>query len=368
VPRLDREDGLALPLTILVVTLVTIMLAALFTRVQSDRRLAESSGDNVDALSIAQSGLQSYFGATVSWDQCRKPIRPLDGDSVRINVTGGYADVVANVVQKPADTLDTWMYVVRSTGYVIEPTMGADPQAVRTVAQFAEWNPGDITMLAAFTVANGLVKNVKGKGEFRGVDQHWRASCRQPDIAAMRVPNGGAPNLPGSYVTTGSTPNILVADNSGTVAAMTGIDWATTITGGIVPDYTYVKFWDSSYPVMLVAGDTTLSISSNKTGYGTMIVTGDLTFTGNRKFQWYGIVLVGGEIIFNSRRVYFDGIVVSGLNAQLTGSPPKKGALAAASNRTVDMDYNSWYVARAMQAFAGFAPIENAWIDNWASY
>jgi hypothetical protein len=76
-------------------------------------------------------------------------------------------------------------------------------------------------------------------------------------------------------------------------------------------------------------------------------------------------VLVGGEIIFNGRDARFDGIVVSGLNAQLTGPGPRKGDLG---RYKVDFDYDSRYVRRAMQAFAGFAPIANAWIDNWASY
>lgn len=367
-PRIDRDDGLALPLTIFVVTLITLMLAALFAHVQADRRLAEASGDNVDALSVAQSGLQTYFGTALSYDACLYPLRPVDGDSVRINVTGGYADVVANVVQKPLDTLDTWIYIVRSTGYVIEPTMGADPQAVRTVAQFAEWNTGHITQLAAFTAANGLIRNVSGRGEFRGVDQNWRSSCRQPDISAIRVPNGGAPNLGGSYTTTGSSPNILEADNAQSVASQTGIDWVTAVTGGIVPDYSYVRFYDSSYPVMLVAGDTTLNMSSNRTGYGTLIVTGDLSFTGRRRFQWYGIILVGGEIVFGGRNFYADGIVVSGLNELLAGAGPPRGELGQGRRDRVDIDYNSWYVRRAMQAFAGFAPIENAWVDNWAMY
>ena len=364
-PRIDRDDGLALPLTIFVVTLVTLMLATLFTRVQADRRLAEASGDNVDALSVAQSGLQTYLGTAISYDACLRPIRPADGDSVRINVTGGYADVVANLVQKPADTLDTWMYVVRSTGYVIKPTMGADPQAIRTVAQFAEWNTGHIQALGAFTAANGLDKKVDGTGkEFNGVDGN-AGSCAEPDISAIRVPSGGKPNLPASYTTTGSSPNIVDIDNSQSVAFQTGIDWASAISGGIVPDSSTVVTWDMSYPVMLVSGDAQIDAPITTKGYGTLIVTGDLTLTGKKRFNWYGIVLVGGEIIFNGRDARFDGIVVSGLNAQLSGPGPKKGDLG---KDKVDFDYDSWYVRRAMQAFAGFAPITNAWIDNWASY
>ena len=75
-----REDGIALPTTILVVTLVTIMISALFVRTQVDRRIGESGGHSVDALALAQGGLESYMG-TLSFDACDRPIRPADGDS-----------------------------------------------------------------------------------------------------------------------------------------------------------------------------------------------------------------------------------------------------------------------------------------------
>ena len=45
--RIEDQRGFALPLTIFVLTLITIMLAAIFVRVRVDRRIAESSGDIV---------------------------------------------------------------------------------------------------------------------------------------------------------------------------------------------------------------------------------------------------------------------------------------------------------------------------------
>ena len=129
--RLHSQDGFALPLTIFVVTIVTLMLAALFIRVQVDRRIAEASGDAIDVLTIAQSGLESYFASVGS-------VRPPDGDSVRINLGDGYANVIAHVVYEPSDPTANWTYVVRSAGFLINPTMGSDPQARRTIAQFAE--------------------------------------------------------------------------------------------------------------------------------------------------------------------------------------------------------------------------------------
>ena len=102
---------------------------------------------------------------------------------------------------------------------------------------------------------------------------------------------------------------------------------------------------------------------SRKNLTGTLIVTGDLTFTGTR-LQWDGVVLVGGRIIFNNTDARFDGLVVTGLNYQLGGTPAQ-GTLGTGF---VDIDFHSNKIRRAMQSFAGFVPIENAWADNWATW
>jgi len=358
--RYHREDGIALPTTILVITLVTIMISALFVRVQTDRRIGESGGHNVDALALAQGGLETYLG-TVNFDACDRPSRPPDGDSVRINLIGGYADVVAHVVRRPADTLGTWMYVVRSTGKVIVPALGAEPQAQRTVARFAQWQSSSITPPAAFTAANGLFRTSGGSIELRGVDQA-AVGCTEPTVYALRVPAGTQPSPRADFVLNGISPYVLQSGTSLEVANETGIDWAAVVGGGIVPDTNEIVLWDMDYPVMLVNGDATLN-TNNSQGFGTLIVTGDLEIVGNWLY-WYGIVLVGGEIEFSATEQLFDGFVVSGLNAQL-GAAVSMGQIGTV---TTDFDYDSQYVRKALKALAGFAPVSNAWIDNWATY
>lgn len=361
-PRSKREDGFALPITIFVLAIVTLMLSAIFVRVQMDRRIADSSGAAVDALAIAQSGLQTYL-ATTNYDYCDRPIRPVDGDSIRINVTQGYADVVAHVVQKPADTLSgTWTYIVRSTGRLIEPTQGSDPQATRTVAQFAYWQQAYLDVQATWTLANGLRSASGGWGEFRGRDQARPKECRRPSVYPIRTPAGEGPSsLPG-YSFNGKWPRIYRADSPLQVATQTGIDWFRTLTGGLVPDYNYIRTWDSSYPIMVITGSDTLDVSWTW-GWGTIIVQDDLLIRGNR-LQWYGVVLVGGRIIFEASDARFDGVVVTGLNERLGTDIPLNGL----SNQYIDMDYDSRYVRRAMRSLAGFAPVANAWVDNWASF
>jgi len=356
---MSNERGFALPFTLFVIAIITMLLAGILGQVQVDRRIAESVADGVDATAIAQSGLQTYL-ALVNVDACFAAIRPPDGDSTRINVTGGYADVIGHVLQEPPDTVNgTYTYVVRSTGFLIEPTAGADPQARHTIAQFANWQRGTIKVLAAFTAANGIAGGSTGTGEFQGVDLASPVACQTADTTAIRV-SGANPSPP--HLTTGSLPNIKASGSGLDVANETGIDWASTIGGGIIPDYTTPQSWDASYPVMLITGNATIAVADTWY-YGTLIVTGDLTFTGTR-LQWDGVVLVGGRIIFNNTDARFDGMVVTGLNYLIAGTPTE-GTLGIGN---VDIDFHSNKIRQALRSFAGFVPIENAWADNWATY
>ena len=367
-PVLSSRRGFALPLTILLIALLTVMLTAGFSRLQVERQIADGAGNVSTALTIAQSGLQTYLG-TVNTDACTRPIRPPDGDSVRINLTGGYADVVARVVQRPLDTLQTWTYIVRSTGYVIHPLAGPEPRARRTVAQFARWQTGHLYIRAAWTAANGINNWAPpGSGEFRGRDQNPTPECSQPEINPIRAPLGEGPLPPSEYLTDGTLP---IVESSGTpmeVADSTGIDWLATITGGLIPDYTSVQLGNLDYPVQVITGNLTIgSGASVIEGTGLLVVTGDLRIRG-ASFKWYGVVLVGRQLKFDAADQRFDGYLVSGLQEQ-DSTPPNipRTKLGGAGNST-SIHFNTAYIRRAMESLTGFVPIGNAWMDNWATY
>jgi alkylated DNA nucleotide flippase Atl1 len=220
-PQRPREAGFALPATLFVVALVTIMLSAVFVRVSVDRRLSESTGDYADAFALAQSGLQRYLHYYDSLGTM-----PPDGDSLRINGVGGYADVVAQLARHPADSADNWHYVVRSTGHLIVPTQGQDPQAKRTVAQFAVWQSGSIRRVAAFTSVDPIDCCGTMTVTISGNDE-----CSADVIGGFR--SVGSSDTPGSV--TGSP----AVDKTGTwsqIAAELGIDWEAIVNGEFVPD------------------------------------------------------------------------------------------------------------------------------------
>ncbi len=62
-PNNARDDrGFALPLTLFLIAVLTLMLGATFTRAATEIRIAAGSKSAMDALFVAQSGLEKYFG------------------------------------------------------------------------------------------------------------------------------------------------------------------------------------------------------------------------------------------------------------------------------------------------------------------
>lgn len=356
-PSLSNERGFALPLTILVVTVMTMLIASAHVRVRGDRIFAESSGAVVDAFAVAQSGLHRYFAY---YDSLK--VRPPDGDSLRINVLAGFADVLAYKVYSPTDTMETELYIVRSTGTLIKPTHGSDPQAERTVAQFAQWQSAAMKVtggaVGAFTAANDITVNTSGVLRVRGHDQ-----CATPaaSVSGLRVPLGTT-TVSGDFdVLSGSAPALYTLGSGPGVANNTLIDWPSITSGQFDADYDSFRSWDASYPTMIIDGDLTVSDAG---GYGLLIVTGNLTLNGFF-FSWRGVVLVGGQLVSNTMFTTVRGITVTGLNEQLGMNPPT-GQLGGGWFQ--DYLYYECEVRNALNALVGFVPVENAWIDNWAMY
>jgi type II secretory pathway pseudopilin PulG len=359
--RSRRPNGFALPMTLFLIAILTLMLTAAFAKVQSDRRVGESSGANVSAIAVAKATLQQYLGATAT--------RPLDGDSVRINVTGGYGDVIARVVRRPADTSANWIYIVRSAGHIIDPAQGADPQAVHTIAQFAQWQTGKIDVRAAYVSVN-KVDDKKHGDDANTIDGRDLASCGAAarDTFGLLVANG-SDNVADDINLLGSPSGQYEASwNSNAVADSTHIDWGTLIGGGFAADYASngsIRTGDNSYPSQVVQGDATL----NGSGTGLLIVTGDLTTPTNSNNSWKGIVLVGGTMTFGNQSAdSIWGMVIVGLNHQLGTGVNGKQELFGFNNGSLYVRYDSCRIRQSLAPLTGFAPITNGWVDNWATY
>jgi hypothetical protein len=353
--RLTDRRGFALPVVILVVALLTVLLTSGLARARTERQIAHASDETSEALAVAQSGLQAYFGTVTA--------RPLDGDSVRINMPGGYANVVALLVRQPADTLEETLYLVRSTGFVINPDSGATPRARRTVAQFATWGIARIERLAALTTINGLrhldTPNIEPRLEVSGIDQ----CAVQAPTAGIRTSQmiwaGTDPDT--SLV---GSPSGIVVQASATIRADSRIDWPGVLGGDLVPDYTTFQNGSATYPIQRVLGSLTVSgvVSSS----GLLVVQNDLT-TGGTSFSFDGIILVGGRVLFRADSNVVRGLVVTGLDPA-TPSPSETGGNPSGNERHTFVFYNSCAVQQVLARMAGLSPVRNAWLDTWATY
>jgi hypothetical protein len=348
---IGNDRGFALPAVIFLVALLTLLLTTGLNRVEGDRQIATASEETTIAFAIAQSGLQAYIGSATSL--------PGDGDSVRINVPGGYANVVTHLVHQALTPEDRPIFLVRSTGIAINPAAGPTPQARRTVAQYVFWQIGTIERRAAYTAANGIMEasSPHATVRVRGTD----ACGVEPAIPAVRTTN--VTNPPHSALDLQGNPDLIEeGSNTGaTIAAQTHIDWASAIGGGITPDYDYFRQLDFSFPVQRVAND--LSVSPGA-GTGLLIVPGDLSISG--AFYFEGVILVGGRISFAGDLMVIRGLVVSGLNEQLGGNPQR----TTVGNHDHDLYiyFDSCKIRRALAPFTGLVPVQNAWLDNWAAY
>ena len=351
--RIGSDRGFALPAVIFLVALLTLLLTSGLTRVQVDRQIATASEEATIAFAIAQSGLQTYIGSVAS--------QPNDGDSVRINVPGGYANVVTHLVRSPATSADPYMFLVRSTGIAIDPAVGPMPQARRTVAQYARWRNGSIERRAAYTAANGIMEASTSHVTVfvRGDD----ACGVEPAIPGVRTTN--LTNPPHSALDLQGNPPLIEEGSTmgSTVAAQTDIDWASVLGGSVTPDYNYFRQGDFSFPIQRATGN--LAVSGVSTGTGLLIVPGDLSISGS-SFYFEGVILVGGKITFAGSYMAIRGLVISGLSEQL-GANPQRTPLGA-DDTSLYIYFDSCKTEQAMAPFTGLAPVQNAWLDNWAAY
>ena len=349
--RVQSEKGFALPMTVFLVTILTVMLASAFARTGTEIMIAASSEAGVDARAIAQSGLQAYFGQDFTE-------RPGSGDSIRYNVAGGYAWVVPSVLKAPADTLDDFTFIVRSTGYKIEAAQGSDPLAERTIAQFALWETGSITELAAITAANGIRRRDEGDIKIWGDD----IVCSTSES----VPHTRRPTESATYYLEDSNGGLSQSGTGAQVAAATNIHWAAIDGGWFEADYNYLRIDDESYPSMLITGDLTMSDAE---GYGLLIVTGNLTTSGEEN-EWEGVVLVGGWIHFNAKEDTFRGAIVSGLDEQFGANPSRTlvGGEQGGDDRETKIYYAPCEIDKALKSLKGLAPLGNTFVDNWGKW
>lgn len=355
--RMQPRDGFALPVAIFVLGFLTVGVAAAFTRVENESRVNRDRDAALDAYALAQSGLEYYLTNRRNLGMTDFP--PLASESVRVNVTGGYADVVLHRL-RPKNVTGTVeaMYYVRSRGTAQRGSAAATPMAQRTTSVITIFHEEDMNVNSAWTSLSGLLKNGTA-GTISGADN---CGVKGP-VAGIAVPTGMWDNT-GGFVPDGSPPVLEM----GTKAQMAGaiqIKWDDIINNNAIePDLVlptpdaWPSFADPDYwPVIRINGNYSVPTD----GQGTLIVEGNLTINGSK--QWRGIVLVGGTITADGNNTV-EGAVISGLNEKLGDTVPE----SAIGNGQKTYVYDSCNVAKAVSRISHLRVIPGTWADNFRTW
>src|SRR5947207_11039885 len=167
----NERRGFAIPIAILVIAVLTIMIAGGFSLVSAERRSVADQKSQVSAFRIAEQGLELFLVRRDSLMAGKPSYSHVPGaipDTVQINMTGGYAQVTLTRL-RPVRGSQSGLYVVRSRGVETVGAYAGSPQGVRTVAQYALWEPASMQVLAGWTALSGLQKN-GGAGTLGGSD------------------------------------------------------------------------------------------------------------------------------------------------------------------------------------------------------
>src|SRR5213592_1957666 len=357
----NERRGFAIPIAILVIMVLTIMIAGGFSLVSAERRSVADQKSQISAFRIAEQGLEIFLVRRDSLMAGKPSYTKVPGaipDTVTINVPGGYAQVTLTRL-RPVRGSQSGLYVVRSRGVETVGAYAGTPQGVRTVAQYALWEPASMQVLAGWTALSGLQKN-GGSGTLGGIDLCGDSAA----VAGVAVPVN--PGYTGKTVAVGDPPVDTIAPDSvaidwNAIVNLNSITPTITIPGGTWPtaalQAAYADSNSTYYPIIRInLPDYTLPSS----GKGMIIATGHLTINGSS--GWKGVLLVGNDIISNGNNSV-EGATISGLNVKLGTYVPSSTA-----NGTKEYNYNSCEVAKSTTTMGALVTLRNTWVDNWVEY
>jgi hypothetical protein len=291
------ERGFAIPMAVLVIAVLTIMVAGGFSLVSAERRSVADQKSQISAFRIAEQGLELYL---VRRDSLLTAANfpgyarvPKIKDSVRVTMTGGYADVSLTPLRLPRGT-QSGLYVIRSKGTETTGAYAGTPQGVRTVAQYVLWEPAPMQVLAGWLALSGLQKNGNA-GTLGGIDACGDSAA----VAGVDVPVN--PGYSGKATAASGNPPIdTVTPDS------VHIDWNGIVNGNIIPATITIPggsfppdaaFNDTTYYPIIRINQADYTLPNTGVGRGMIIATGNVTISGST--AWKGVLLVGGDITSN---------------------------------------------------------------------
>jgi hypothetical protein len=365
---LARRGG-ALPMVILLITVMTIALAAAYTLNGAETQVGDDYEEQVAALALAESGRHRFLVDRAGLGFTATPPGALEVDT--IPYADGQAIVSLTRIRPQMNQLPP-LYILRSRGIRPAPAHGNVPPAERTVAQYVYWDAMPLNVLAGWTSLTGVKKNGLNPGSLSGVDMNpGTGGCPTPlgmvsGVAATSIPGPAFDGDPGNMT---GTPPLKPLGTLADAQSAVDIDWPAIVNntadiaydiiipGGVWP--TAAQFADPNYwPTIRINGNYTLG----SYGKGTLIITGNLHMN-SVSAKWDGVVLVGGALTSNGNSGVA-GATVTGLNTMLGMAVP----ISDIGNGAKTYYFNSCNATRALRQQARLRPLPNTWMDNWASY
>jgi hypothetical protein len=367
--------GFALPMTIMVIVVLTAALTSAFVATASETTTNTALRGQNRAFMVAQMGLERFLEAPDELSLCptcdtlrTTPSvdtfkRLVDGDSVYITVTR---------VRHQSSRAVPAVYFIQARGIDKRSRMSgrlSNVDAERSVGLYAQWNTNTMQVLSAWTSLTGLKKQ-GSSGLLSGIDQ-----CgKEPTIAGTTVGKGDM-HYTGEPTWAEGSPAIDTSKTAAQLAADMQIDWEQIIYGDVmpaditIPDQPFPSLaWfeadTSRWPVIRIKS---ANYALPNKGRGVLIVEGNFVISGSD--MWDGIIMVGGKLTSNGNNTVA-GATISGLNVLLPGNIPAStsefdDAMAGGQKTYV---YSSCKVARATKSLQSYKVLANTWADNLPSW
>jgi hypothetical protein len=373
-----ERRGFALPMAVFALALLTASIVAAFSSTSAEIVANNAIRAQDRAFQMAEAGLQQFLLRRYEPNWCKNCVLDpavADSEWTRVNLIGGYADVVATRVRPKLAENAPALFFIKSTGTDTMAKLsgrGYQVFASRTVGLYASFGTATIDPLGAWTSLNGITSTIAARpavgGDRCGV---------QPAVGGVVVPSDGQWSRFLGNDPTGS-PNIDQTLSLDSLKARVGIDWDAIVNAeAIPPDVTVppasnwpasAQFTDTSFwPVIRVKGDYSLQSS------GRGLIIADANFSFPPGFKWDGIVLVGGRVsagqLLSASFDTIAGAVVSGLNRTLPGAVNPAAGTTSDNDGVVNLTtfaYNSCKAARAAQRLKMYFAWSNTWLDNVA--
>ncbi|WP_420635234.1 hypothetical protein [Candidatus Palauibacter sp.] len=335
--------GFALPWTMLVLLIVSLLAAGGFLITWLEGQSARAFARATEAFYVAEGGLATALAEAEGPNPSVPPV----------GLGGGTATVAFEplIDLRPGETV----FRVESRGEIVSG--GATFE--RSVGQLM-WVAGPPRLPGALVLFGG-VSGPPPAGTISGLDPLGGACPEQPSPVAGIAYRGGPPPSPDSLLTISGSPPDQWIPGSVSVAAETGIRWTELLaTWGPEPDATVPPDpWPGpgiggGWPSIRIPGSAALGAASS--GRGALVVEGDLTLDGG--FAWNGLILVGGALLLNGD-ISVRGTLASGLAGGL-------GLAADFAGHTIDLRFDACAVAAAARRLtAPAAQIPGTWYEVW---